>query len=121
MFNILNNKPPEIWGEGSQSRDFIYVEDTIDAIMKLYNKLQPKESINISTDGQITIKQIIKDICDFTNYDFDKIIYKPTRQSDVECHSASNAKIKSMINYQLTPFKVGLEQTINWYLKTIKT
>ena len=121
IFNILNDKPPEIWGEGSQSRDFIYVEDTIDAIMKLYDKLQPKESINISTDGQITIKQIIKDICTLTDYDFNKIIYKPARQADVECHSASNAKIKSMINYQLTPFKVGLEQTINWYLKTIKT
>ena len=68
---------PEIWGEGSQSRDFIYVKDTIDAIIKLYDKLQPKESVNISTDGQITIKQIIKDICTLTDYDFNKIIYKP--------------------------------------------
>ena len=67
-----------------------------------------------------TIKQIIKDICNLTNYNFDKIIYKPARQADVKCHNASNVKIKSMINYQLTPFKVGLEQTVDWYLKNIK-
>ena len=120
MFNILNNKPPEIWGNGSQSRDFIYVHDTIDAIVKVYNKLKPKESINISTDGQISIKEVIENICSIIGYDTDNIIYKPIRKADVECHAASNDKIKSLINYQLTPFSKGLKETINWYLKNLK-
>jgi|TARA_B110000908_G_scaffold128361_1_gene150745 UDP-glucose 4-epimerase len=120
MFNILNNNPPEIWGNGSQSRDFIYVHDTIDAIVKVYNKLKPKESINISTDGQISIKEVIENICSIIGYDTDNIIYKPIRKADVECHAASNDKIKSLINYQLTPFSKGLKETINWYLKNLK-
>ena len=120
MFNLLNNKSPEIWGKGSQSRDFIYVEDTIDAIVKVYDKLKPKESVNISTEGQITIKEVIYNVCHIMKFNPDNIIYKPPRQADVECHNASNGKIKSLIDYQLTPFVVGLEQTINWYLKNIK-
>jgi UDP-glucose 4-epimerase len=120
MFNIINKTPPEIWGDGSQSRDFIYVHDTIDAIIKVYSKLKPKESINISTDGQISIKELIESICDLTNYNKDSIIYKPQRQSDVKCHRANSKKLKSLIDYQLTPFQEGLKQTINWYKKTIK-
>ena len=120
MFNILNGKSPEIWGDGSQSRDFIYVKDTVDAIIKLYDQLNPKDVVNISTDGQITIKQVINNICFLMNYDISRVIYKPTRKADVACHNASNTKIKSIINYQLTPFEKGLEQTVNWYLKNIK-
>lgn len=120
MFNMLNGKPPEIWGDGSQSRDFIYVKDTVDAIIKLYDQLNPKDIVNISTDGQITIKQVINNICSLMNYDPSRVIHKPTRKADVACHNASNAKIKSIINYQLTPFEKGLEQTVSWYLKNIK-
>jgi UDP-glucose 4-epimerase len=120
MFNIMNKKSPEIWGNGHQSRDFIYVYDTIDAIIKVYDKLKPKESVNISTDGQITIKEVVETICQLVNYDKNHIIYKESRQSDVECHNSSNKKIKSLINYQLTPFSVGLDETIKWYLKNIK-
>ena len=120
IFNIINQNPPEIWGDGSQSRDFIYVYDTIDAIIKVYDKLKPKESVNISTDGQITIKEVIKNICHIMNYNPHYIIHKEKRQSDVKCHNASNKKIKSLINYQLTPFTNGLKNTINWYLKNIK-
>ena len=123
MFNLINNNPPEIWGDGLQSRDFIYVDDTVDAIIKVYDKLAPKESVNISTDGQITIKEVVEDICTIMkgmDYKVNNIIYKPARKADVECHIASNKKIKSLINYQLTDFTHGLGETISWYLKKLK-
>ena len=120
MFNILNNKSPEIWGSGDQSRDFIYVDDTIDAIIKVYDKLKPKESVNISTEGQITIKEVIENICIIMKYNKDNIIYKSPRQADVECHNANNVKIKSLIDFQLTDFQTGLNKTIDWYIKNIK-
>ena len=119
MFNVLNQKQPEIWGDGSQSRDFIYVHDTVDAIIKVYDKLKPKESVNISTDNQISIKEVIEKICKLLKHDKNNIVYKPKRQSDVECHNASNKKLKSLINYQLTPFSIGLRKTVNWYLNHI--
>jgi UDP-glucose 4-epimerase len=123
MFNLINNNPPEIWGDGLQSRDFIYVDDTVDAIIKVYDKLAPKESVNISTDGQITIKEVVEDICTIMrgmDYNINDITYKPARKADVECHIASNEKIKSLINYQLTDFTHGLGETISWYLKKLK-
>lgn len=118
-FRILNNINPEIHGSGLQSRDFIYVLDTVDAIIKLYPHMQKADSVNISTDGQISMKDVIYKIADLMEYK-GEILNKPARGADVECHNASNAKVKSMIDYQLTSFEDGLAKTIAWYKENIK-
>jgi UDP-glucose 4-epimerase len=118
-YRILNNISPEIHGTGLQSRDFIYVLDTVDAIIKLYPLMEKADSINISTDGQISMKEVIAKIATLMEYK-GEILQKPARGADVECHNASNTKIKSMIDYQLTSFEEGLAKTIAWYQENIK-
>lgn len=118
-WRILNKISPEIHGTGNQSRDFIFVLDTVDAIIKLYPLMQKGESINISTDGQISMNDVITKIVDIMEYK-GEVLRKPARGADVECHNASNAKVKSMIDYQLTPFEIGLAKTLQWYQENIK-
>ncbi|AXX86635.1 UDP-N-acetylglucosamine 4-epimerase [Malaciobacter marinus] len=118
-YRILKGISPEIHGSGLQTRDFIYVEDTVDAIIKLYPLMEKADSINISTDGQISMKEVIYNIADIMNFKGD-IINKPERGADVKSHNASNKKVKSMIDYQLTPFDEGLKKTIEWYKENIK-
>ncbi len=118
-YRILNGINPEIHGTGLQSRDFIYVLDTVDAIIKLYPLMQKADSINISTDGQVSMKNIINKIVTMMDYK-GEVLQKDARGADVECHNASNEKIKSMIDYQLTPFDKGLAKTIDWYRNNIK-
>lgn len=118
-YRILKGIAPEIHGTGLQSRDFIYVLDTVDAIIKLYPKMKKADSINISTDGQISMQEVIERIVVLMNYE-GNILQKPPRGADVECHNASNAKIKTMIDYQLTPFSEGLAKTIQWYKENIQ-
>ncbi|TLD88209.1 NAD-dependent epimerase/dehydratase family protein [Helicobacter sp. MIT 05-5294] len=119
IYRILKGLQPEIYGTGLQSRDFIYVEDTIDAIIKVYPLMCKGESVNISTEGQISIREVIHKIVEFMDYQ-GNILEKPARNSDVECHNASNAKIKSLIDYQLTPFDEGLKKSIQWYRGAIQ-
>lgn len=118
-YRILKGISPEIHGTGLQSRDFIYVLDTVDAIIKLYPLMEKADSINISTDGQISMKDVIYKMINLMGYK-GKIVNKPARSADVECHNGSNAKIRSMINYQVTPFQEGLTKTIEWYKENIK-
>lgn len=118
-YKILKGQQPEIHGAGTQSRDFIYVLDTVDAIVKLYPVMEKADSVNISTDGQVAIKDLIHQITKIMNYN-GQILSKEARGADVECHNASNAKVKKLINYQLTPFDVGLKKTLDWYKENIK-
>lgn len=114
VFNILKGNQPEIHGTGLQSRDFIFVKDTVDAVIKVYDFLKPGESTNISTNGQISIKVLIEKIAAILDFQ-GEVLYKDSRVSDVESHNASNEKIKSLISYKLTEFDEGLLKTVNWY------
>lgn len=116
---IINNINPEIHGTGSQTRDFIHVFDTVDAIIKLYDVMPKAESVNISTDNQISVEDLVHKICKEMNYS-GEILRKEARAADVECHNASNKKIFSLIDFQLTPFDVGLRKTLDWYIEHIK-
>ncbi len=117
-WRILKGGIPEIHGDGLQSRDFIYVHDTVDAVAKLYPILPAGECINISTDNQITVADLIKRIAAALDYK-GEIVRKPARQADVLCHDASNEKISKLIDYTLTPFNQGLAETLAWYCQKL--
>lgn len=113
---ILRGDSPEIHGNGEQSRNFIYVKDTVNCVVELYPKMQAGDSINISTNKQVSINELITKICRAMDYRGD-ILRKPLRQADVFCHNASNTKLLNMIEGKLTPFETGLEWTIQWYIQ----
>lgn len=111
---ILTGGQPEQHGDGLQSRDFIYVTDTVDAVVKLYANLPAGDSVNISTDNQISVADLLKRISAALRYQ-GETLHKAARPADVQCHNASNAKVKTLIDYSLTPFEVGLAQTLRHY------
>jgi len=117
-YRILNGIPPEIHGDGLQSRDFIYVHDTVDAVLKVHDVLEAGGSVNISTDNQVSIRDLLQMICREMNYR-GECLQKDERKSDVQCHNASNEKVRSLIDYSLTPFDQGLKDTLDWYRSEI--
>lgn len=118
-WRILNGIAPELHGEGLQSRDFIYVHDTVDAVIQLHRVMPKGDSVNISTDNQISIRDLLQKICSEMDYR-GEIVKKPERKSDVLCHNASNEKIQKLIEYSLTSFDKGLRETLAWYQQMIK-
>jgi UDP-glucose 4-epimerase len=116
---LLTGGTPEIHGEGTQSRDFIYVHDTVDAVVKLYAVQPSGETVNISTDNQISISELMPLICAHYGYS-GEVLRKPGRHSDVLCHNASNEKVKGLIQYSLTPFDQGLSDTLDWYTRRLQ-
>ncbi len=117
-WRILTGGAPEIHGDGTQSRDFIHVRDTVDAVVKLFRVLPAGESVNISTDNQIAIGDLVTYIAAMLGYR-EEIVRKPARQADVLCHNASNQKVRALIDYSLTDFDIGLRETLDWYVNRI--
>lgn len=115
---ILGGGIPEIHGTGQQSRDFIYVFDTIDAVINLHKVLPRGDSVNISTDNVLTVENLVGRIIGYFGYSGD-VLRMPGRKADVLHHVASNEKIRTLIDYQLTPFDQGLANTLEWYGKKL--
>jgi len=115
---LTGEASPEIHGGGKQSRDFIYVADTVNAVMQLFTVMEAGDSINISTDNSFSMLEVMTRICDYYDYK-GEILQKPARGADVLCHIASNEKIKAVISYDLTSFEEGLYNTLEWYKNNI--
>jgi len=115
-YRIFNSQKPIVHGSGDQSRDFIFVEDTIDALVKIFPIIKAGDAVNVSTDNQTAIIDVIKKVCDLMDYK-GEIDFLSARPADVQCHNADNSKIKSLIEYKLTSFDEGMAKTIDWYKK----
>lgn len=115
---ILSGDAPEIHGTGKQSRDFIHVSDTVDAVIKLHAVMANGDNINISTDNTCSVENLVSRICAHYGYRGD-VLRKEARKADVQCHIASNSKIKSLIEYRLTPIDQGLRDTLDWYCRRL--
>jgi UDP-glucose 4-epimerase len=113
---IFDGDPPEIHGDGLQTRDFIFVLDTVKAVVDLYEKLNKGEAVNISTNNQKRIGDVIKLTATKLGYD-GEITKKLSRNADVNHHIGDNKKIHQLIDFHQTNFNAGLSETIKFYKK----
>ena len=118
-WRIFNGIAPEIHGDGLQTRDYIHVRDTVDAVAKLFRVLPAGESVNISTDNQISIGELVTRIAQELGFQ-GEILRKPARAADVLSHNASNQKVHALIDYSLTDFDTGLRTTLDWYAQRLR-
>jgi UDP-glucose 4-epimerase len=113
---ILDGQPPVIFGDGTQTRDYIYVSDTADAMIEVYKSKNSRGRIlNIGSGKEITVKDLIGIISRLLNSD--KVpIYKEPRKGDVLRHCADISLAKNIINFKpKTSFEKGILKTVAWY------
>lgn len=115
-YHLYQGGKPEIHGTGEQTRDFIYVTDTVKMVLAMYGALEAGESVNISSRHQVSMKRLIQDVCGLMGYS-GEILYCPRRNADVDCHNATNQKLLSLTAFEPMTFEDGLKATVDWYLK----
>lgn len=107
----------EVWGTGKASREFLYVEDGIEAIILATEKYDKPEPVNIGTGKEISIKELAELI--YQMMDFQGEIRWDTSKPDGQprrCLDVSRAE-KEFGFEAKTEFKEGLKKTIDWYQK----
>lgn len=106
--------PLDLWGEGKETRDFIYVDDMVDAICKATD-IKEFTQINIGSGTQHSIMDVISILKEVSghNPDINVISGKP---SMISSRRVSIEKAKKVMNFEATTsLKDGLEKTLNWY------
>lgn len=113
---IMRGERPYIEGDGEQTRDFIFVQDTVRAILMTYeNENSRGKTINIGSGVDIPINRIIRAICTYFKYT-GKIDYKAPRKADVRRLCASSELAKQTMGFLPEyDFESGLELTLKWY------
>ena len=118
--NIVDGKQPVIYGTGKQTRDYIYVKDTVEGFIKVYaSKATRGRVLNIATGKEITILEIITAIIREMDY-IREIVYEPWRAADVMRHMGDIRLAKEMVDFEpRVSFEEGIRETVEWYKKNI--
>ncbi len=114
---IQDGGKPIVEGDGEQTRDFIYVKDTVRGIILAYEKEESRgHIINLGSGKEVSINQLLQTVCDYFNYD-GEWEHKPPRTSDVRNLCADSTKARNILEFiPEIDFASGIEQTLNWYM-----
>jgi GDP-L-fucose synthase len=115
-----DKKKITLWGDGSPSRDFLYVDDAAEGIILAAEKYNNHEPINLGTSEEVTIKELIEKIQKImnTNLEIEWELEKPNGQPR---RAVSFEKAKNEIDFSpKINLEEGLRKTINWYKQEMK-
>lgn len=111
------NKKIPVYGNGKNIRDWIFVDDHCDAIIKVLTNGKSGESYNISANNEVDNLTMVKKILDIMGKPHTLIKFVEDRPGHDFRYSMSSSKIRHELNWsQKTNFDEGLEKTIHWYL-----
>ncbi len=113
---ILQDRPPTVYGDGEQSRDFSYIDNVVEAnLLAARAKATHGEVVNIACGEAVTVNAIIKTINELLGKNV-RPIYAPSRPGDVKHSLADITAAKKLIDYKpVVLFREGLEKSIDWY------
>jgi len=107
--------PFEIWGDGSQVRDFVYVDDVIDALLLVTDKHANGEPFNVATGIPTTVTQLVETITDIYGYK-PEFKYDLTKPTQIPKRVVDVSKISDELNWTSKhSLRDGLQKTIQWY------
>lgn len=118
---ILNDEQPTIYGDGTQSRDFTYIDNVVNGniLAATAENIPGGIIMNCACASQITLNQLVEEINKILGKKIDPIYSEP-RQGDIKHSFADITLAQKIINYQPEiNFEEGLKKTINYYRTNI--
>lgn len=110
---VADGENIEIWGDGKQTRSFIYVKDLVFATLQMIEKKKP-EALNIATKDQVSILDLATYISD--EYDAkNAVTLDKTKPIGVKARSLDVSKMYKLIDFEPFVIRDGLKETIDWY------
>lgn len=114
IYQALNNKPLTVYGKGTQTRSFCYIDDLIEGIFRLM-KSKVNEPINLGNPHEFTILELAKLVIKLTQTK-SKIVFRPLPQDDPRQRQPDITKAKKILKWQpKVELEEGLRRTIEWF------
>ncbi len=126
IYNILNNKTLPIYGNGKNSREWIYVKDHCEALLAIFKKGKIGEFYNIGSNKNLNNIEITRSLLKISRKEIKlgnkvKITFIKDRPGHDIRYALNSNKLISKLKWKPnTSFSKGLNLTFNWYLKNIK-
>jgi nucleoside-diphosphate-sugar epimerase len=113
---LLANTAPTIYGDGEQTRDFTYVTNVVDGVLRAVKAPGAAgQVVNVATGSRVSLNTLFNTMRDVIGVRIDAV-YGPMRHGDVKDSQADITRARTLLDYEpLVPFEEGLKKTVDWY------
>jgi GDP-L-fucose synthase len=107
-----------VWGDGSPTREFLYVEDAAEGILLASEKYNAAEPVNLGSGNEISIKSLAELIARLTGFD-GKLVWDTSKPNGQPRRALDVGRAERLFGFRArVSFEVGLQRTIDWYRKS---
>jgi GDP-L-fucose synthase len=104
-----------LWGDGSPTREFLYVDDCVDGLVLAAERYDGPDPVNLGSSHEISIRQLAELVADVTDYE-GRIVWDETKPNGQPRRSVDGGRAKELFGFEAkTHLRVGLERTVAWY------
>ncbi len=105
----------EVWGDGSPTREFLYVEDAAEGILLATEHFQLSEPVNLGSGQEVSIKHLAELIANITGFEGD-LVWDTTKPNGQPRRALDISKAADLFGFTAKmPFEEGLKSTVEWY------
>lgn len=121
MDRALRGEPITIFGDGTQTRDFIYIDDNIEGIIRsMVIDLTHGEVLNIGSGLQTTIRDLAERVMRIAGREV-PIVYQPSREMEIKYRCPDVTKMKHLLGFEpRISLDEGLKKTFEWYKSIVQ-
>jgi len=115
---VLAGQPVEIFGDGCQTRDFIFVEDTVRAAIAMVERPETRGQVtHVGSGRETAVNDLVRTMLHLLNAQDHPVVHGPPRPGDVRRHCADITRAETLLGFQpQVDMEEGLRRTIEWYL-----
>ena len=116
---VERHDPIQVWGDGSDIKDFIYVDDFVEGVLLAMEKIDGYDVVNIASGNQYRLRDLLSLIIQLDGYTDARIKYDATKPTMIPKRLIDPSKAKQLLGFEATtPIEEGLKKTTNWYRST---
>lgn len=111
----LNSDPIVVWGDGSPLREYTYSEDLAKIFIWTSDNYDSTEIMNVGSTEEYSIKDTALLLCELLKINPSRLHFDLNKPAGIFRKNTSNSRFISLSNFQYTPFRKALEETVAWY------
>ncbi len=113
---VERHKPIEVWGDGSDIKDLIYVDDFIEGILLAMEKINMFDPVNIATGRPCSIKDVLSTILRVDGYTDAEITFNTSKPTMIPKRLIDVTKARKLLGFEAkTSLEEGIKKTVQWY------
>jgi len=115
---FVGQNPFEVWGDGTQIRNWTYIDDIVEGTRLAAEKIDDGAAVNLGTMERVRVLDAAKMVCEYTGHKAE-IKLRPDMPTGPLNRVADNSLAKKLLGWEpQVKFREGLRRTVDWYYKT---